>query len=208
MYRPGDIVELDGTRMGAPPAHPESPLQDGMRGTVVSRLWLPGRIFWSYTVDWQTPSGVLTERTSCNMMRLITRPGESTANPPGSETRFAKKRRLLREHRDEMRVMESVLEHHDVMDAVEDYVERRLDRSMFWLGDDPGPGGMDEGDDEEDPEAELMKENEALRGELRDRGNLMSAVMGVASSNQYNTLKLEFERARMQLEDMRSRAGC
>ena len=57
---------------------------------------------------------------------------------------YAKKRRLLRDHRVQMRVMEDLL--HDA-GLEEDYnteVMLELGNAPFYLGFDDGPGGMDE----------------------------------------------------------------
>ena len=113
-------------------------------------------------------------------------------------TSYAKKRRLLREHRAQMRVMEDVLEQHNLTEAYELEVQVETDQSVFWLGYDTGPDGMDEGSECEEPYAELCRENEDLRREATDRQAFISAVQDLGS---YERVKLDLERARMQLED-------
>ena len=119
-------------------------------------------------------------------------------------TPFAKKRRFLREHRAHMRVMEDVIEQNYLTFEYEVEVQVELDQSVFWLGYDTGPDGMDEESECEEPEAELQRENEDLRQEATDRQAFISAVQDLGS---YERVRLDLERARMQLED-RVRSKC
>ena len=113
-------------------------------------------------------------------------------------TPYAKKRRLLREHRQQMRVMEDVLEQHNLTEEYEMEVEVELDRSVFWLGYESGVDGMDEASCCEEPDEFLRRDNEALRQEATDRQALISAIQDMGS---YERIKLDLERARMRLED-------
>ena len=113
-------------------------------------------------------------------------------------TPYAKKRRLLREHRQQMRVMEGFIEQHNLTEAYELEVAYELDTSVFWLGYDSGPDGMDEESCCEEPEEALQRDNEALRQEATDRQALISAIQDMGS---YERIKLDLERARMRLED-------
>ena len=112
-------------------------------------------------------------------------------------TPYAKKRFFLREHR--VRVVQDLGE----AGLIEEYhaeVMVELDNAPFWLGFDDGPGGMDEQSDEEDPEVALRCENEQLRREAADQQAFIAAVQG---AQEHQALRLELERAHMQLEDRR-----
>ena len=113
-------------------------------------------------------------------------------------TSYAKKRRLLREHRAQMRIMEDVLEQHNLTEEYELEVQVETEQSTFWLGYDTGVDGMDEGSECEEPYAELHREIEDLRQEATDRQALISAIQDMGS---YERIKLDLERARMRLED-------
>ena len=115
-------------------------------------------------------------------------------------TPFAKERRLLREHRAQMRVMEDLIEQNNLTDEYEVEVMVELEQTPFWLGYDSGPDGMDEGSECEDPDAALHRENEDLRREATDQQAFISAVQDIRA---YETMRLDLERARMQLEDRR-----
>ena len=115
-------------------------------------------------------------------------------------TSYSKKRRLLREHRAQMRVMEGVLQRHNLTEEYEEEVEYELDRGVFWLGYDSGPDGMDEESECEDPDAALQRENDDLRREATDQQAFIAAVQDLQA---YERIKLDLERARMRLEDKR-----
>ena len=59
---------------------------------------------------------------------------------------------------------------------------------------------MDEGSDQEDPEAVANDRVRNLLGEAEDRTNLLEAVGGAVSNR---TVVTDVEHARMQLEDLR-----
>ena len=59
---------------------------------------------------------------------------------------------------------------------------------------------MDEGSECEDPDAALHRENEDLRREATDQQAFISAVQDIRV---YDTMRLDLERARVQLEDRR-----
>ena len=119
-------------------------------------------------------------------------------------TPYAKKRRLLRDHRVQMRVMEDVLEHHGLTEEYHAEVMDEMDNMPFWLGFDIGPGGMDELSDTEEPGAamvrDLEREVERLRCALADQQAFIAAVQDLRD---HQALRLELERLRMQLEDGR-----
>ena len=113
---------------------------------------------------------------------------------------YARKRRCLREHRVQMRVMEDLLDEAGMTDECHAQTMVELDNVPFWLGFDDGPGGMDEESDGEDPEAVLRRQNEQFLREAADRQAFIAAVQDLRA---HDALRLENERLRMQLEDRR-----
>ena len=113
---------------------------------------------------------------------------------------FAKKRRLLREHRAQMRIMDAIIQQHDLADDLSEETLHVTGNTGFWLGFDDEPGGMDEESDGEDPEAALRREVEELRREAADRQAFVAAVQGALDND---ALRVGLERARMQLDDHR-----
>ena len=111
-------------------------------------------------------------------------------------TRYAKKRRALREHRIEMRIMTDVIHEHDLDEALEDRMTEETGNNGKWLGE----CSMDEDSDEEDPEATAHLTVHALRQESADMLNVVQAVRGALECR---TVLTDLERARMQLEDLR-----
>jgi hypothetical protein len=116
-------------------------------------------------------------------------------------THYAKKRRLLREHRKQMRVMQDLIDDHGLASELEEDMVAETGNNGFWLGYDTGFGGMDEGSDVEDPEADAKEEMQDLRQEAADQQRLVSAAQGVLECRAIAT---DLERARMRLEDHRS----
>ena len=113
-------------------------------------------------------------------------------------TPYAKKRRLLRDHRAQMRVMESFIEQHNLTEAYELEVMYETEQSVFWLGYDDGVDGMDEESECEEPEAALHRENKELRQEATDQQAFISAIQDMRA---YEQVRQDLERARMRLED-------
>ena len=116
-------------------------------------------------------------------------------------TGYAKKRRLLRDHRTQMRIMQELIDDHDLASELEEDVVAQMGNNTFWLGYDTGFGGMDEGSDAEDPEADAKQEVQDLRQEATDQQGLVAAVQGALECRAIAT---DLERARMRLEDHRS----
>ncbi len=106
-------------------------------------------------------------------------------------TRYAKKRRLLRRHRDQMRIMDDFIRDQDLEDEMEERLIESTGDAGFFLGSD---SEMDEASDKEDPELELRREaNEKLS--FIQAANDMLAPREMAR---------DLDRTRMQLEDLRS----
>ena len=106
---------------------------------------------------------------------------------------YAKKRRQLRSHRVEMRVMENLIKEEDLEEEMLDRICDETGKATSWfLGHSDS---MDESSDQEDPEA-------ALRQELADKSAFVEAACGAL---QYRRAATDLERARMMLENVRSR---
>ena len=124
------------------------------------------------------------------------------------ETRYRIKRRWLREHRVEMRAMWGVIEERGLDDEVYNAIGTVTGELGFWMG---MSSDMDEDTDAEDPEETLGNEVERLRAEVarlrptynavREHSDFFAAAALMASRG-----NVDLERARMALEDMRSRA--
>ena len=110
-------------------------------------------------------------------------------------TPYAKKRRWLRAHRVELRVVRGLIEEEELEDELEERMFDVTGDAGFWLGDDPE--GMDEASDCEDP----MIGMHAMRQELDEREGFVQAAKDMLDSR---AVKMDMERARMQLEDYRS----
>ena len=113
---------------------------------------------------------------------------------------YAKKRRILREHRAQMRVMEDLIADHGLTEDYRADVMIITHNAPFWLGYDDAPGGMDEASDTEDPEPDLRRENEELRRAFVDQQTFISVVQDLRD---HQAVRLQLERARMSLEDRR-----
>ena len=109
-------------------------------------------------------------------------------------TKYAKKRRLLNRHRQEMRIMTDVLEANGLGEELQDTIVEATGNTGFYLGFDTGLDGLDEDSDQEDSELELRKE-------VLEKKSLIDAV---TCALQNRGLATELERSRMQMEDFRS----
>ncbi len=107
-------------------------------------------------------------------------------------TEFAKVRRLLRNHRRAMRIMDSLIYEH----SLDDELSSRLDDSIDFNLD------MDDFEsDQDDPQAIAESKIRELLAESKDKTSFIDAVSGALESRAMAT---DLERARMQLEDSRA----
>ena len=122
-------------------------------------------------------------------------------------TAFAHKRRLLREHRTQMRIMDHFVLAGGLSDSVDRQMIFETGNTAFWLGYDKGPGGMDESSDEEDPQAKAEQLIHELRREAADQQAFVAAVQGALDSR---TIVTDLEQSRMFPEDEMSARlrGC
>ena len=90
-------------------------------------------------------------------------------------TAYAKKRRWLRAHRDELRIARDLLAERGLDAELETRLIRETGNTRFWLGFDDE---LDEPSDVEDPEAALRDEVAGLRAEASDRTSMVQAVEG------------------------------
>ena len=128
--------------------------------------------------------------------------GDRTACRQGCGcTAYARKRRCLRDHREQMRIMDEVIVNHGLDEEVEDVLVEKTGNTCYWLGWDKGPDGMDESSDEEDPEANALQLVEDLHQEAADRRAFVSMVAGALECRGVVT---DLEQARMRLEDLRA----
>ena len=88
-----------------------------------------------------------------------------------------------------MRVMDELIEDHGLEEELQERLEDETGNTNFWLGMHES---MDEGSDEEDPEAELRKE-------LDDKHAFLAGARCIVEARETAT---ELERARMRLEDL------
>ena len=114
-------------------------------------------------------------------------------------TGYARKRRLLRDHRANMRIMEQLIDHHDLSEELDDLLIQHTGNTNFWLGDD---SFLDEPSDTEDPEETLRAANAGLRSDAADQSTMVQAV---PQALECGSMRMDVEHARMALEDMRSR---
>ena len=115
-------------------------------------------------------------------------------------TEYAKKRRLLRDHRTNMRIMDDMIFENGLQEELEDRLMRETGNVNFFLDQD---ASLDEPSDAEDPEDKLRATVAGLRAEAADQRSLVQAVQGALECR---GVLLDLERARMELEDARSRA--
>ena len=99
-----------------------------------------------------------------------------------------------------MRIMEDLIEEAGLYTELREEMLVEVGNVPFWLGFGDGPSGMDEASDTEDPEASLRQQVEGLRREASDQQAFLVAVRDFAA---HHSLRVDLERARTQLEDVR-----
>ena len=135
--------------------------------------------------------------------------GDRSCCAPGCGcTGYTRLRRTLRAHREQMRVMEDLIDNHGLEDDMESELIAVTGNTGFWLGLDDEPGGMDaSSSDDDDPEFALELQVRALRRESADRQRFFDAIAGARDNRRaladLEHARLDLERARMRLEDVR-----
>ena len=153
------------------------------RQCVKCKEWkVPGDGTGFYYGDWMCSSKCMHDagdRSSC-------RTGKCSC------TGFSIKRRRLREHRAEMRVMEMQIDSDARgLEELEYHLENAgIERTCLDYDSD-----MDAEDDQPDPEQDL-------RDEATYQSKMVEAATAIAEARQ---LRLDLERARMEAEDLRAR---
>ena len=127
-------------------------------------------------------------RRYCNMRRAHDAGDRSVCRAGCGCTGYARKRRRLREHRQQMHVMNDIIDEAQLADVLEERLIEETGNTGFWLDYDTD---LDEGSDKEDPERLLLDERGA-------RLQLLQAVQGALECQ---SLRRDLDRARMQLED-------
>ena len=99
-----------------------------------------------------------------------------------------------------MRVMDDVIHENGLGEELEDRLVEETGNTNFWLASDSE--NLDEPSDAEDPEEQLRATVDGLRAEAADQRAMVQAVQGALECR---GVLLDLERARMELEDLRSR---
>ena len=97
-----------------------------------------------------------------------------------------------------MRIMDDLIDEHDLSPDLEERLIDETGNTNFFLGED---SEMDEGSDEDDPEAVAKQRVNALLQESTDKQAFVAAAQDTIVSRAVVT---DLERARMQLEDVRA----
>ena len=132
-------------------------------------------------------------------------PSLSDEVPYKALTPYGKKRRTLREHREELRIAVGILDDYGLHEAFEEEVIEATGNSPFWLGYDVDePDGMDEPDD---PLTDPMLAVQRNMAEERESLARLIEALEVRRRDQerLDALQLDLERARMFAEDLASR---
>ena len=97
-----------------------------------------------------------------------------------------------------MRVMDDVIRDHGLAEELEERMVEETGNSNFWLGHQKK---MDEDSDREDPEAIAKQRVNDLLQESKDKQAFVAAAQDTLACRAVAT---DLERARVQLEDLRS----
>ena len=95
--------------------------------------------------------------------------------------------------------MDDVIHENGLGEELEDRLVEETGNTNFWLASD---SDLDEPSDAEDPEEQLRATVDGLRAEAADQRAMVQAVQGALECR---GVLLDLERARMELEDLRSR---
>ena len=110
-------------------------------------------------------------------------------------TGYSQKRRLLREHRKTMRVMQGIIREYGLHGQYSEALQ--ADTAQDWW---PGPDyeELDESSDVEDPEKKAQDDLEEYKREVADKETLFQiAIVETARDTvEYKQVHLDFERAR------------
>ena len=90
-------------------------------------------------------------------------------------TAYAKKRRWLRAHREELRIARDLIADHGLEAELENRLIRETGNTGFWLASDDE---LDEPSDADDPQETLRVEVAGLRAKASDRTSMVQAVEG------------------------------
>ena len=119
-------------------------------------------------------------------------------------TGYSQKRRLLREHRKTMRVMQGIIREHGLHGEYSEALQSDVDLAQDWW---PGPDyeELDESSDVEDPEKKARDNLEEYKREVADKETLfqIAVVETARKSAEDKQVHLDLERARMEREDLR-----
>ena len=117
-------------------------------------------------------------------------------------TGYSQKRRLLREHRKTMRVMQGIIREYGLHGQYSEALQ--ADAAQDWW---PAPyyEELDESSDVEDPEKRARDDLEVYKREVADKETLfqIAVVETARRSVENNQVWLDLERARMEREDLR-----
>ena len=117
-------------------------------------------------------------------------------------TGYSQKRRLLREHRKTMRVMQGIIREYGLHGRYSEALQ--ADTAQDWW---PGPDyeELDESSDVEDPEKRARDDLEVYKREVADKETLfqIAVVETARKSVEDKQVHLDLERARMEREDLR-----
>ncbi len=117
-------------------------------------------------------------------------------------TGYSQKRRLLREHRKTMRVMQGIIREYGLHGQYSEALQ--ADTAQDWW---PGPDyeELDESSDVEDPEKKARDDLEGYKQEMTEKETLfqMAVVETARGSVEDKQVHLDLERARMEREDLR-----
>ena len=119
-------------------------------------------------------------------------------------TGYSQKRRLLKEHRKTMRVMQGIIREHGLHGEYSEALQSDVDLAQDWW---PGPEYEypEDASDSEDPEKKARDDLEEYKREVADKESFFQiAVVETAHrSVEDKQVHLDLERARMEREDLR-----